>query len=170
MEGLLRDGLSASQIAYQFGVSRNAVIGIVHRDADLKAVGFVPKREKPTNVISLPRTNVCAFPNIRRVSPTSAPPKERPALRVVSNNSSMMVNDWLQKNGARTFKANERTDEFSVKQFLADRGYKVSGGWQGHSTITGNGVRRSKLRWSGVMAFVDELRVKEGLEPFKRKA
>ena len=62
VESLLREGLSASQIAYEFKVSRNSVIGIVHRDETLKKVGFIPKHKKPANVISLPRTNVVAFP------------------------------------------------------------------------------------------------------------
>lgn len=45
---LLRDGLSAGQIADQlpFAISRNAVIGLVHRDEALRAIGFrnAPRR------------------------------------------------------------------------------------------------------------------------------
>lgn len=38
---LLRRGLSASQIAIEIGaVSRNAIIGLVRRDAELRAIGF----------------------------------------------------------------------------------------------------------------------------------
>lgn len=38
---MLKDGLSASEIANKFeGVSRNAVIGLVHRRADLREIGF----------------------------------------------------------------------------------------------------------------------------------
>lgn len=38
---MLREGLTASQIAARIGgVSRNAVIGVVHRDKRLKAIGF----------------------------------------------------------------------------------------------------------------------------------
>jgi len=38
---MLRDGFSASEIADKFeGVSRNAVIGLVHRRADLREIGF----------------------------------------------------------------------------------------------------------------------------------
>ena len=43
--GMLRDGASASQIAAHFeGRSRNAIVGIVQRNARLKAIGF---RNKP---------------------------------------------------------------------------------------------------------------------------
>src|SRR5690606_34681468 len=39
--GMLQKGLSASQIAAHFdGVSRNAVIGVVHRDKRLREIGF----------------------------------------------------------------------------------------------------------------------------------
>ena len=42
---MLREGLTASQIATRIGgVTRNAVIGVIHRDKRLKAIGF--KRSK----------------------------------------------------------------------------------------------------------------------------
>jgi hypothetical protein len=44
--GLLRDGDSAGQIAKKFSVSRNAIIGVVHRDKRLMAIGFL----NPNNV------------------------------------------------------------------------------------------------------------------------
>lgn len=40
LEKLLREGLSASQIGERLGVSRNAVIGRVHRNKALSAIGF----------------------------------------------------------------------------------------------------------------------------------
>lgn len=178
---LLRKGLSASQIGYVLNVSRNAVISIVHRSKYLSGIGFMLPSDRPATVIALPRV---ASPDAKRMAREDAtviplrepkidrrPSRQPPPLKIVVNNESAAIREWIAKNGnPRTFAMNERTDEYSVKQFLADRGYKIIGGWQGHSTITGNGVRRSKLRWSGIMAFVDELRVKEGLEPFKRKA
>lgn len=50
---LLREGLSASQIAAHFrGVSKNAVIGIVGRNAELKAIGFKrrPGKQEPKSI------------------------------------------------------------------------------------------------------------------------
>lgn len=38
--GFLREGLSATQISAHFGVSRNAVIGVVDRTPSLKEIGF----------------------------------------------------------------------------------------------------------------------------------
>jgi hypothetical protein len=81
-----------------------------------------------------------------------------------------MAQDWIERNKPRRFCTGERTDPHTIKQFLADRGYALSGGFEGYNAITGNGVRKMKLRWSGVMAFVDEIRVREGMQPFKRQA
>ena len=37
---MLAEGLTGAQIAHRFGVTQNAVIGIIHRDKHLKAIGF----------------------------------------------------------------------------------------------------------------------------------
>lgn len=47
--GMLHDGLSASQIGTYFGVSRNAIIGLVRRDKTLSEIGFA-RRPMPTNI------------------------------------------------------------------------------------------------------------------------
>lgn len=41
--GMLREGLSAGKIAPHFDRTRNAVIGLVHRDAVLREIGFARK-------------------------------------------------------------------------------------------------------------------------------
>lgn len=56
---MLRDGATASDIGAKFGASRNAVIGLVHRHAELKAVGFkrAPSQRKdsqPTRAKAIP--------------------------------------------------------------------------------------------------------------------
>ncbi|WP_024896788.1 GcrA family cell cycle regulator [Brucella rhizosphaerae] len=50
---LLREGKSAGQIATYMEISRSSVIGLVHRDADLKEIGFArsvirPERKEPS--------------------------------------------------------------------------------------------------------------------------
>ena len=80
---LLRDGLSASQIAAQFNVSRNAVIGRVHRKRELAAIGFergLPHhRPKPKNG-RVPTRKIAKPKPAPRVplKPVSAPPKPVP--------------------------------------------------------------------------------------------
>lgn len=37
---LLAEGLTGKQIAHRLGVTRNAAIGVIHRDKRLKAIGF----------------------------------------------------------------------------------------------------------------------------------
>lgn len=41
---MLREGKSASEIGARFGVSRNAVIGVVHRNPVLREIGFARKQ------------------------------------------------------------------------------------------------------------------------------
>lgn len=171
---MLKEGMSAGQIAEQFNVTRNAIIGIVHRDKTLSAIGFdrspknrpegwTPKRTdrrpKPSNVVKFPMVSPARHPT---------PQNPFPALRVVSNNTSLMVEDWLDQNCPRRFERVERTDPFSIKTYLEERGFKLSGGWQGHSTIVGKGYKRTHMKWAQVMEFVDAIRIKEGRQPFKR--
>lgn len=73
--GWLMDGLSASRIAREFCqkfryVSRNAIIGVIHRDADLSRIGFAAKRPGPA----------ARSPKIRDPNPKAlpAPPKAFP--------------------------------------------------------------------------------------------
>ncbi|MFD1792102.1 GcrA family cell cycle regulator [Ochrobactrum teleogrylli] len=84
---LLREGLSAGQISSRLGVSRNAVIGIIHRDKMLSEIGLgggvggarLPKKEsspyKPgrmkTTARRSPARQVQAAPVI--VAPVAAP-------------------------------------------------------------------------------------------------
>jgi GcrA cell cycle regulator len=66
---MLRDGLSAGQMAPHFGISRNAVIGRVHRDEKLSAIGFhgrsgVPlRRSKLTGIVTSPRVKPITIQN-----------------------------------------------------------------------------------------------------------
>lgn len=62
---MLREGYSASQIGEHFQVSRNAVIGVVHRDKEFAAIGFAaspgkrpldyqPKRRRKKSALPKP--------------------------------------------------------------------------------------------------------------------
>jgi len=50
---MLKQEMSASEIAAHFRVSRNAIIGIVHRDQKLKAIGFAKARGPLTDAQKL---------------------------------------------------------------------------------------------------------------------
>lgn len=91
--GWLMDGLSASRIAREFCqkfryVSRNAIIAVIHRDADLSRIGFAAKRPGPAarspkdgrgkvQKVVAARVRKAAAPKIHDPNPKAlpAPPK-----------------------------------------------------------------------------------------------
>ncbi|RWQ12372.1 GcrA family cell cycle regulator [Mesorhizobium sp.] len=95
--GWLRDGLSASQVAGRLAtlrrrpVSRNAIVGIVHRNKTLAAIGFsgapcLPsagskRAAKPAPKVAGPRLhagNIRGKKEARALDPVFAPPRPRP--------------------------------------------------------------------------------------------
>lgn len=52
---MLRDKQTSAQIANAFGVEKNSIIGIVHRDKSLKAIGFNWRIAHPTRIGAPPR-------------------------------------------------------------------------------------------------------------------
>lgn len=86
MAGMLKEGLSASQIAAKVGgVTRNAVIGIIHRDRRLREIGFKrrPGRQgtgttvRSVTVTSAPRKDVRGGKvSINRLKPKPETPPE----------------------------------------------------------------------------------------------
>lgn len=67
---LLRQNLSGAQIARHFqGATRNMIIGLVHRDKNLKAVGFARKPGEPLSSVPKPK---------RKRSASSVPTVEAP--------------------------------------------------------------------------------------------
>ncbi|KAA3446393.1 GcrA cell cycle regulator [Mesorhizobium sp. SARCC-RB16n] len=86
----LKDGLSASRIAAAFSaqrgarVSRNAIIGIVHRNAMLGAIGFANGKGRPaarTTVAKAASRAAKAEPSTSRAGAGPAPPAAKPAMR-----------------------------------------------------------------------------------------
>lgn len=53
VRGYLAEGLSASQIGRHFGVSRSAIVGLVHRNPVLRATGF---KRAPSQKYLKPKT------------------------------------------------------------------------------------------------------------------
>ncbi len=182
-------GDTAAQIGLLFDVNRSAITGLLARDAELAAVGFVragkslnggkTKRFTPEETIQRKRqynsayqqrrrkgTNVVPFPTPSRKLPVATPHAAPPALRVVSNNVPLMVQDWLDKNGgARKFGTRETTDPWLIREFLRDRGIiaKVcKSKWS-----VSNGLGRPRVvTWRDIMGIVDKIRLEEGLQPF----
>lgn len=94
---------------------------------------------------------------------------EAPKLRVVSNNTSLMIQDWLEKNGgARKFEQGARSDYFAIQSFLSDQGMSL--GIHRNKYMLGNyGSKWRQVSWKEVMATVDNLRCVLGLQPFQRR-
>ncbi|WP_192258633.1 GcrA family cell cycle regulator [Mesorhizobium caraganae] len=182
---LLIEGLSASQIAERMGdTTRNAIIGIVRRDKRLSAIGFartgqggllgpkmtpeerLEKRKKWDQAYrERNRGNVIAFPKPKRAPPRPAAVKQ-PALRVVSNNVPLMVQDWLEKNGGpRRFEKNATADTWAIRAYLEERGIRMNGHQCKWSVSMGPGRPRI-MKWSEIIRLADEYRVAEGLQPF----
>lgn len=71
---MLKDGFSASEIAERFeGVSRNAVIGLVHRTHELREIGF-------DRVPGGSTENASKALKTRGLSPTNKAPKRKPVI------------------------------------------------------------------------------------------
>lgn len=120
-----------------------------------------------------PEGNVIPFPGKRQLPQGFKGQKPTPALRVVSHNIPLMVEDWLAKHGGpRRFTDFERTDDIVIAPWLAERGFmisKTSHSWNerdGRWKLSRGAGRPKTLSWAGVLGVVDEIRISEGLPPF----
>ena len=141
---------SASMLAEKCGApSRNSIIGVYHRFPEhmngyplrLKygARPDLSPEERRSRRLSYHREynrrrkgNVVTLKPKHTTSPAKpSPAKERPRLRVVSNNVDLMVKDFLATYGARKFERGATTDYVVIVNFLRDRGYELRGsrGW-----------------------------------------
>lgn len=180
---MLKDGKSAREIGDSLGTTKNSIISLVRRNRDLAAIGFAsrpggqmppPKDERQAYDRAYTRAwraqkkgVVIPFPApIRAPGRPRTSDAPRPALRVVSNNVPLMVQDWLDKNGgARRFERGVSTDPWIIRQYLADRGITTNGFRCKWSVSNGRG-RPKITTWAGVMEIVDSFRLAEGLQPF----
>lgn len=86
-------------------------------------------------------------------------------------NDAQLVADWISKNGApRRFAPGVSANPSALRFFLEDRGYEtgysgLKGG--GKCLVKKHGARGPARRMdaNGLIAFVDQHRVAEGLEP-----
>ncbi|WP_171379948.1 GcrA family cell cycle regulator [Brucella pseudogrignonensis] len=108
---LLREGKSAGQIATYMEISRSSVIGLVHRDADLKEIGFArsvahaerkksstPKAERTKQKLSVVAKAAPAKPEIlrpRNIAPLSVA-KPEAELRSSSVGLPLSALNWDQ--------------------------------------------------------------------------
>jgi hypothetical protein len=171
-------GVAASKIAALFDhASRSAVCGVIHR---LQAKGVIVSADraqvkKRRGRAAAKQAGVQTFPtpkprNTTTPSPASAAVIALPSAHGSHRATSAMVEAWLAKNGGpRRFEAGASTDVLSIRAYLLPKGFDVvflqrEGGVY---TVTKPGPGRpAKLDREQFFAFVDKLRLADGLTPF----
>lgn len=87
---------------------------------------------------------------------------------LTSDSLRAMVECWTQRNGRpRRFQPGDSTDFYAIKAWLGMRGHALSA-VKGRFVVEAQGRSRRNLLWREVMNLVDDLRRREGLEPFAR--
>lgn len=179
----LKEGKTARQIGDALGFSRNSIIGVVRRNHELAAIGFAsrpggkpppPQNERQAYDRAYMRAYkakkkgiVIPFPAGHR--PRLPQQKSRPALRIVSNNEPLMIQDWLERNGGpRRFEPNATSDQLAIQIWLRERGIYING-YQAKWTISTSKGRPKGVKWAQIMEMVDKIRAEEGLEPFGQR-
>lgn len=184
------DGASSRQIAERVGApSRNSVISVFHRNQEalkqypLRTIIRRPKmseqerkareadrvrryrsRKRRSNVITLhiPTVKKALGDQTRGIVPVKT--VEVPRFRVVRNNVDMMVKDFLAKHGARRFERGATTEYVAVVNFLREHGHELKCASACYK------IDGKPTSWVGVLAMVDEIRTRKGLEPIVRKS
>lgn len=170
----LMDGLSASQIGNEMGVTRNAIIGLVHRDKNLRAIGFArkgggnngggrPRKHSAETVKERARERARAHywrQKAHRKAKAKAANPPKPAVS---------IEEWLRLNGGpRRFERGFSTDYFNIRQYLIERGIRIENHQNRLKLYEGN--RPRIVSWEEVHAMVDEFRIAEGLTPIIQRA
>jgi|SRR5690606_28426287 len=163
---MLLAGDTYDVIAAEFGVSRNAVAGVITRTKRLHGLSQRALSDEHRERLSAAQrerysSNVIVFPGARR---EPLPTVEKPALRVITN-TAKAIDDWLKANGgARKFEPGFSTDYLAMKSFLEKRG--VTFNLHRGSCFLSNGRGRPrKVTWDEVYRVADKFRVAEGLTP-----
>lgn len=174
---MMADHKSADAIALAMGdgVTGDQVIALVRRTPELKAIGWSARSSKKMSKEEREERKKASRRKWWRENRSKAarPTGEMTALParkpfkpvVVSNNVSLMVQDFIAKNGVRRFEQNTRADYHSVAQYLADRGYRFIQRAARYTLASASGRPRF-VTWREAIALVDKLRRAEGLEPF----
>ncbi|SFJ54578.1 hypothetical protein SAMN04515648_4527 [Phyllobacterium sp. CL33Tsu] len=77
--------------------------------------------------------------------------------------TEQMISDWTDRNGGpRRFSRGESTDFLAIRSNLEKHGYKLSG-HRYEYIVSKNGMSRRKFDWHGLLRFIDDLRVADGL-------
>jgi len=173
------DGFTASECARRLGpeFSRNAVIGKVHRlKLPKRAVSTKPKSKGWSPAArEAARQKKAALERARRAKAALLKPmfvagKAKPkvvGLPVRGVNDAALVAGWLAQNGGpRRFEQAATGDPGMVALWLRQHGYQTSYSQAGRGVklTFPNGSKR-KLTLQELVAFADELRIAEGLEP-----
>lgn len=173
-------GVSASEIAALFDhASRSAVCGVIHRlqakgviaSADRiqvkKRRGRAAAKQAVVQTFTTPKPRNAASPR-----PASATVIALPTAQGSRRATSAMVEAWLAKNGGpRRFEPGATTDLDVLRRYVEPRGYTIGFSQKGRGTYTINGGcgRPKTVDRNGLFAFVDKLRLADGLTPFLPK-
>lgn len=77
--------------------------------------------------------------------------------------TATMISEWLEQNGGpRKFQQGDNSDFLAIRRFLEKHGYKLNG-HRYHFIVSKGRTFKRKFDRRGLLQFVDELRVAEGL-------
>lgn len=171
---LLKEGLSAGKICKHFGVTRNAICGLVARDETLKVIGLrgghaggkkrrLTDDQRKENARRSAREYYHRAKKPASKSQRIVPPREVPKLSLVTS-----VEEWLKENGGpRKFERGFSTDYYSIRQYLAERGVRIENHQNRLKLYEGG--RPKIVSWDVVHSIVDEFRIADGLTPILRE-
>ncbi|PSH68570.1 hypothetical protein CU102_12460 [Phyllobacterium brassicacearum] len=83
--------------------------------------------------------------------------------------TSTLISEWLDKHGGpRVFAQGDNSDFLAVRRYLEKHGYRLNG--HRYNFVISKGKFRRTFDRRGLMRFVDELRIADGLPPILARA